>query len=117
MKLVAFMQAALSLIDTPAKWTKGSYGKDKDGCPLEPSKPGVCYCSMGAIYRAAVTNDIPHHLQQPLIHAAQAQLHTVVHATGWAGVMTFNDAVQHTDVMRAWEQAIRNAEVYGHEAS
>lgn len=50
------LQGALKLLQAKTRWIKGAYGKTGTGTPLSETQvctnPAVCYCAMGALYKA-----------------------------------------------------------------
>ena len=52
MKTSQVLMQALDIIDTPGKWTKEVYARDRDGSPTFPnSNNAVCFCSLGAVQK------------------------------------------------------------------
>lgn len=102
------LRAAARLIDTPEKWTRWYYAKDKHGNPLfaDELNYGVCFCAVGAIAAAA---------NSTFCEATGSDAYEYLR--GWVGhrVQYWNDAPgrTHTEVLDAFERAAQLAESEG----
>ena len=83
------LRAAKALIDTPAKWCRGSYTRNA----------GRQHCAMGAVEYYGCT---PHGMVAAL-YAAAAEL-------GNQSVTAFNDTHTHAECMTMFDRAIKIAE-------
>lgn len=89
-----------ALIDTPEKWTTGSYARDCDGLVVAlDSKSAVCYCSLGAI--GAI--DSPIEIRDSIYGAVEQGFK---HKGKYTVVAMNNDSSTHEEVMEAWDRAI-----------
>jgi len=51
------LQAAIDLIEDPARWTAGEDARDVDGTAVEPaSGEAVCWCAWAAMYKEDVSD-------------------------------------------------------------
>lgn len=90
--------AARKLIDDPKHWTKGTYARNAEGDHSVPdSDKATCWCSIGAIMRAAHG--------QPFVDTKAI---AALHRTGVTNVAGFNDAVgrKHFEVLKLFDNAI-----------
>jgi len=98
MKTSEFLRKAKSLIDTPDKWTQGTYAADRNGIPVIPdSAAAQCFCSLGALWRQDTSSWATH------------QKGHLLEAMG-GNIAKFNDTRTHAEVMAAWDLAIAAAE-------
>lgn len=105
MKPSEFLAQALSLIDTPEKWTRNAYGRDANGLSLPPSHEGsVCFCTMGAVHMTETKTGQP-----TTADKAQGYLDQYAKAQGARGVFSFNDRSTHDDVVRMFRICIGRA--------
>lgn len=55
------LQGALKILSAKRRWIKGAYGQTATGTPLDEegvcTDPAVCYCAMGALYKANDCDD------------------------------------------------------------
>ena len=95
------LRAAKALIDTPEKWTKGTYAEDARGVAVGYDDPDACrFCSSGALKRVGAT-------------VGEGEPYTLLaEAFGTEGptVCSANDEASHTEVMAAFDRAIAAAE-------
>ena len=96
------LEKAKELINTPHKWARGGYAY----CGMRHVSfeyPNANrFCSIGAIKRASLELDV-----QP--YQAQSRLdETSFDLSGYCTI-TFNDTKNHRDVMRLFDEAIRQA--------
>lgn len=100
MKTSEILIAAKALIDTPEKWTRGSFARDSENYHVDfYSKDAVCYCSLGALYKS-----------QQGIHSLEAALakRHLWYAAG-ESIAEYNDTHTHPEVMAVWDKAIELA--------
>lgn len=100
------IKAARELISDPDRWTQGAYAKDNLGRWTYVSSPDAkCWCSTGAVYKAAVC-DI-----QASIRVLKALDKAVgVHTKLRSNIIHFNDAHTHPEVLAIFDKAIENFE-------
>lgn len=103
------LEQAKALIDTPEKWTKKAYAREKqdESSVLSYFDPKAsCFCSLGALYRAGLSascaGDVPR-ARRVLDRA------TGVDHFGFSGsIVRTNDHpdTTHTDIMAVFDRAI-----------
>ena len=93
------LRDAKALISDPAKWTQKAAARDIEGAEVAfGDEDAVCWCALGAIWRAVPNNDV----ETDAIFALS-------NAMGM-GVPLFNDAHTHPEVLAAFDRAIELAE-------
>lgn len=91
--------AAKALIDTPEKWIKGRYAANVAGKTIGPREDTAsCFCSVGALYHLCADSFD--------LHQAQGKLEGVIPFGRDWGLIAFNDASTHAEVMSAFDRAI-----------
>lgn len=97
------LKAAKALIDTPEKWTKGAFARDRDGDDVYETDgdTAVCWCAVGAINKAFGC-----HAGLTVVQALYAAL-----PADFQLVASFNDHpdTTHADVMALFDRAIAEA--------
>ena len=95
---------ARNLISDPKRWTQGAYARDAAGLRTEWDSPNaVCWCTIGAIGKAAEVAS-EHH---PLVVRAIKQLKRAI---GDRSISRFNDSHIHAQVMNGFDKAIAHRE-------
>lgn len=101
--------AAKALIDTPEKWTTGSYSRDENNnCLPDIFDPAACkFCSLGAIER--VSPEESKWMPNSFAYLARCFLNKAIdsisrHAA--STIVRFNDNSTHEQVMKAFDKAI-----------
>lgn len=70
-KTIDVLKAARDLISDRSRWTTGDFAKDADGLPVPAASPdAVCWCSVGAIYKAADERGVKRPKVYDALHAA-----------------------------------------------
>ncbi len=106
------LEKAKALIDTPHKWTQGTYAQDSEGWSVTVSSAdAVCYCAHGAI--AAVGG-----LGSERTDAMADAVAEVLELPGkheYNRLPPWNDAPErtHAEVMEAFDKAIAYAQEKG----
>ena len=107
---------ARALVAKPEAWTQGTGARDADGEPIGVEhEDAVSWCATGAInaavYRHAVSLDIPPALQRAREHAGSILAHAVCALTlgHYGQTTTYNDQANHACILKAFDIAIRRA--------
>ena len=92
-QLIADLEAARALIDTPEKWHQGSFRKYDNGVACR-------WCALGACYQLTERGD--HMRYRDMARALRGVVGMPVH--------DWNDAPErtHADIMAAFDKAIAN---------
>lgn len=121
MSIAEQLRAAKALIDTPDKWTQGSFARDNKGVPVGgftkgrwdvaayPESPApACYCAEGAI-RLVRGGVLPHALEEIMERAVPRTFYAGANCRKF---VLFNDHrdTSHADVMKMFDRAIKLAE-------
>lgn len=111
MPLNQTLVAARALIADPTHWTTGTCARDEDGIPeSHTAKEAVCWCAMGAIFKAIRETD-PDGTRGPLENACFTALDDAVLEL-WpedpSNIVGVNDKRGHTAVLQAFDRAIEN---------
>jgi hypothetical protein len=117
MKVLDILTAAKKLIETPEKWTKQYSARTRDGvaCPSYDPK-AVCFCSTGALTRAAGVRRDKHHRAPSVFYAAERTLADAMTPASqhnepvFFRITKFNDEHDHSEVMAAFDKAIKFAQ-------
>lgn len=111
MKPTEILRDARKLIAEPQKWTTRSFARTASGEAVSWGDPNaVCFCSLGAIYKAADGQRDNNEFDVSCSRAKEA-LCDAITATGWVrDVINFNDAKNHEIVLSAFDRAIAIAE-------
>lgn len=108
MNAAEILTKAKALIDTPDKWTKGEFARDKNGSRVDAnSNYAVCFCSIGAIRKVAPCRGSEY--ERGYISALQA----LATACGKEPAV-YNDFATHEDVMEKFDRAIEWAKHNDH---
>lgn len=96
---------ARALIDTPEKWTKGTYARDAEGLSCSVDAEACSFCAMGAMYTAA-----PLYRAAPKRHTSYCgALGTLTKECPYSMcVVDYNDDpdTEHKDIMALFDRAI-----------
>ena len=95
-----------AVLDSPKKWTKFEYARDKDGYEVESDdQSAVCFCLVGAINHVAKGKGIDGGYRP-------TALKNVIVGNGFIYITAFNDADSTTyeDVIRVLDEAIAATE-------
>lgn len=116
MNTLELLKAGKVLIDTPEKWTKEAYGKDKDGQEIfrdqEHFRNAVSFCSVGALLRAMGSYPGEELSEEGYAVFEEAQM-VLCHATGnpdCLNIAQYNDNSTHEEVLAVWDRAIAEME-------
>ncbi|MGV0964165.1 MAG: DUF6197 family protein [Polynucleobacter sp.] len=96
------LDRAADLIEPEGKWTQGAYGRDATGCEVIGVENAVCFCAMGAMYKAR--GDIGAFEHDPDLVRPLAAL---IERTCDAAIDDWNDASERTqtEVVSALREA------------
>lgn len=90
---------AQDLIRDPKNWTQGAYARTAIGTPvLSRDEDAVCFCSLGAISKAAKDARLSVNTKSFLRTAIRDRCE-------YASIDTFNDNHTHAEVMSAFDRA------------
>jgi hypothetical protein len=112
--VATLLREARATIATPDRWAQGSFAYDSDGNPVSPnSQKAACFCSLGALYRAAgcdTSSSLPTS-DNTFIKKAEMCLDKAASRFGDLGIVDFNDIAErtHDEVLRAFDSAIKIA--------
>lgn len=101
---IEILKAARDLIAKPENWTQGSYAKRSDDLETIPSDPdAVCFCSVGAIFKAGdasfkFSETLPFEIREAFGVAKENDL------------VKFNDSHTHSEVLDLFSKSISKAE-------
>lgn len=109
MQVFELLIAAKAKIDTPEKWTQGTFARDVNARPVSPTDGvgypnATCFCSIGAIaaaYWAAHEDVVTYKTAIDTLYA--------VLPIGEFTVPHFNDSATHEGVMGLFDAAIKRA--------
>jgi hypothetical protein len=106
MKTSEILRAAKALIEDPAHWVQGTYGRQTRESTehlLGDDPRTTCWCSVGAIQK--VMGMYHEYTTEALLDKVSKNLHGV-------GIINFNDraTTTHAQVMEVWDAAIAKAE-------
>lgn len=95
------------LISDKVNWAQGVYAKNEKGLTVDNmDDEATCFCSLGALHRAAVTGIVNHFIERDAINT----LHEVipVRPEGWRSIAAYNDGAgrTHEEVMKVFDDAI-----------
>lgn len=95
---------AHAIISNPEHWTQETMARDARGAPCEPDeKVAVCFCTHGAIAKAAIDLHAPGAVQRQAKHILKHQARTHLNASG---IVDVNDNGDHDDVMKMFQLAL-----------
>ena len=95
------LKAAQDLIRDPKHWTQGAFARDAHGGPVPlKSVAAVCFCSAGAIEKAA--GDAPEAEQS----ARRLLRSSIIDSYPCSSIWHFNDNYTHAQVMAAFTKAL-----------
>lgn len=93
------LSRARELIADRKSWTQKSWAKDKYGVSTQPeSSAAVCFCSLGAIYKATLEFGAVQKYEFEAKDALQHQMHMTV--------IRFNDSHTHREVLEKFDAAL-----------
>ena len=107
------LRKAKDLIDTPEKWAKNQMARNVNGMHVNVRNPdAVCFCSLGALYRAAHVLGIGYVRHIGLVDACEEVL---MKYTGRCNLTYFNDQYDrnHDEIMHLFDQGIQSIETVG----
>lgn len=108
MKVSELLIKSKALIADPANWTQYHYARNKFGGDVEVAdEAAVCFCSIGAIFRAEGETPDDEYDSNTQSEAIVA-LADAMDMNGC--VAMFNDQNTHERVMEKWDLAIKNAQ-------
>jgi hypothetical protein len=103
MQTSELLAAAKKVIEDPSHWTKGLLAEDSEGRSVKPiSSYAVCWCSVGAIERVSLANNLTH---KQAYEACDA-LRECIPGYFSNRIPSFNDAATHSQVMDVFDKAI-----------
>jgi len=114
MKPSEILIAARALVDTPDKWTKGSYAKDGQGRQVPSySEQAQCFCTLGAFFHASASFHEKPFIQTPehelMERQARRALGNAINPKALFILFAdWNDAPErtHAEVLAAYDKAI-----------
>ena len=109
---VAILKGAMSLISSPAQWTKFAFARNKNGDRVKSCTSEACqWCVVGAINRASYDLDTAGTPDNP--YAARRLIDESI--PGRLTVTIFNDNwdTHHQDIMHLFERAIKKGQEAG----
>lgn len=96
MKPSEILRKAKALIDTPEKWTQGTYARDSQDNASSILGDQACkFCSLGALHKVSDS-----------VYFSMNYLEKIFGAP----IDAFNDTHTHAEVMAKWDEAIALAE-------
>ena len=102
MKVSKVLINAKSLIEDPIRWTQGAHARNSVNKPTGSiSVTAICFCSLGALNRTLAKEGLGGDI------FLEAEL-LLGGAMGY-DVAGFNDSATHSEVMEAWDFAIKLA--------
>lgn len=111
MKSSEILVAARDIISDPKHWTQGYYALDMYGAHREAqSKDAVCFCSLGAVAKAAGRNTGVAH---PNKGVELSYLIDAINREDVGDIVHFNDSHDHAEVLAAFDKAIQLAQKEG----
>ena len=93
-------------IDTPEKWTKGFYARDKNHVVVDETSDKACkFCLLGALSRVGYESDTSATLG-PILQLFRLK----AHSRGYDMITSFNDdkLTTHEDVMKLLDEVIED---------
>lgn len=97
------LKEARELISVPERWTKKTFYRDAEGDPLCDMEDAVCFCTLGAIYKA-MDRDILFLIPEEILDAFSMLGENSGEKEAYIG--HFNDTHSHEEVLRKLDQAI-----------
>lgn len=121
MKTSEILTKARELIDTPDKWTQRFYARDEHNASVTVGDDSaVCFCSLGAVHRAAGTDPISNNdgairASSAIIALGQQTGRSLGDHSMFArkAVMLFNDNSNHDAVLAMFDRAIAESQSKG----
>jgi hypothetical protein len=110
-RVTQLLTAARGLIDTPAKWTKGTNARNLWGDSVSPYLyEATCFCSLGALSKASQRPPLDSPLvsknrQEAVLYLTKA-IHSITGRDEGVSIASFNDSSTHEEVMAAFDNAI-----------
>lgn len=118
MKASELLREARKIIEQEDHWTQGSYAqavREPKLATIGNARPvmaddATCFCSMGALYRAAHVNNFQEIEEE--VWAARAVLDQAAVAADPSSmsIIGFNDKHTHDEVLAVFDEAITNLE-------
>ena len=107
MKSSELLIKAKAIILAPAHWTQNAFARDELGNTTdELASDAVCFCSLGALYKAQSNTLITEEWQ-----AAKDYINRSIRATEqYLGVAGYNDTHTHAEVLAKFDAAITLAQ-------
>lgn len=103
------LKSALKTLRDPARWTKGEYARNAEGCGMGDvhSSAAVCFCSKGAILRAPAAN-ARYAIGLGCVVAANGAYLVLETILGGQSIVLWNDAPErtHAEVVAVFEKAV-----------
>jgi len=99
---------ARTVIADPAHWTTGTYARDADGVATQADSPyAKCFCTYGAVQRAAVEL----RARPASVNEAYQALQDQAHTGSWSyhTVATINDQLGHEAALKLLDHSIEAA--------
>jgi hypothetical protein len=91
--------AAWKRIKDKKHWTQGYYARDSAKFTVSPNSPNaVCWCSVGALQKEAIVNDV-------IMQEVSEALNQASIEAGFSNIATANDTLPHPKVMAIWKRA------------
>lgn len=107
--ILRVLEAARTLIEDEANWTKGATARDARGNKYPASSVWACYwCAFGAIHRAIGELGLSDHLMWPVLGHIKN-----VNNLDKIGVAMWNDSSTHDEVIAGFDAAIADLKEAG----
>lgn len=107
MRAPQILKAVRALIESPDRWTRDAFARDRAGKRIDPRKPfATCFCIIGAWRRAA--RHAPAHERVSALRALERATPNLLMPE------TYNDTAEHRDVLALLDRAIASMEASLH---
>lgn len=121
MKTSEILTKARELIDSPDKWTQRFYARNENNAAVTVNDDSaVCFCSIGAVHRAAGTDPIgsihsPRITTSAIVALGQQTGESLGGHSMFArkAVLLFNDNSNHDAVLAMFDRAIADSQSKG----
>lgn len=100
------LEAALAIIEDPAKWTQRAFARHANGNPIGPLEKNACsWCALGAL-TLVTANDCSLHDEVKLLDDEAVR-------AGKGCVLMLNDQGSHAEVVEMFKRAIAACDEVG----
>lgn len=104
------LDRAREILSDPARWTQGEFARDAQGNALAlvdvDTDYAVCFCTLGALHKAAKSLPVSCHDQSSARRAARGCVQRMLEDQGVRPHIThFNDRATHAEVLSVLEGA------------